>query len=76
MDELPRIESARRPFLFGAFGIADAMYAPVALRLSIYAVAMPPSAQRYVDAMLALPALADWIAEARTETEVLAQFER
>ena len=64
------------PFLFGTYGIADAMYAPVVLRLSIYAVAMPPSAQAYVDAMLALPALADWVAEARNETEVLAQFER
>lgn len=64
------------PFLFGAFGIADAMYAPVVLRLSIYAVTLPPPAQAYVDAMLALPALKDWITQAREETEVLAQFER
>jgi glutathione S-transferase len=67
---------ATGPFLFGEFGIADAMYAPVVLRFSIYAVALPPSAQAYADTILALPALREWIAHARTETEVLPQFER
>ena len=68
--------NAADPFLFGDFGIADAMYAPVALRFSIYAVALPPLAQAYADAILALPALKVWIAQAQTETEALPQFER
>ena len=63
-------------FLFGHFGIADAMYAPVALRFSIYQIPLPAAARDYVDHILALPALQQWIADAHTETEVLAQFER
>jgi glutathione S-transferase len=67
---------ASGPFLFGRFGVADAMYAPVVLRLSTYAVALPAPAQAYADAMLALPALQSWINDARSETDVLAQFEK
>ena len=55
--------------LFGQFGIADACYAPVATRFSTYAVTLPAAAQRYADALLALPAVRDWIAQARRETE-------
>jgi hypothetical protein len=68
--------AADGPFLFGDFGIVDAMYAPVALRFSIYEVRLPASAQHYVDNVLQLPALREWIAAARVETEVLTQFER
>ena len=63
------------PFLFGAFGAADAMYAPVAGRFTTYGVALPPPCQRYVGALLALPALQEWYAAARAEAEVLPQFE-
>jgi len=65
------------PWLFGAeYGIADAMYAPVVLRFTLYAVALPAPARAYADAVLALPALAAWIADARTEREVLPQFQK
>jgi glutathione S-transferase len=67
---------ASGPFLFGRFGVADAMYAPVVLRMSIYEVALPAPAQAYADAMLALPALQSWISDARSETDVLPQFEK
>ncbi len=63
------------PFLFGAFGIADAMYAPVATRFRTYAVGLSAVAQRYADMVLALPAVAEWYAAAHAETEVLPQFE-
>ena len=63
------------PFLFGNFCIADAMYAPVALRFSIYTVDLPDVARAYVDTVLALPALQAWVAAAQTETEVLPQFQ-
>ena len=66
---------ASGPFLFGRFAIADAMYAPVVLRLRTYEVEMPPEARAYADAILALPALQDWMAGAVAETEVLPQFE-
>ena len=57
------------PFLFGAFGCADAMYAPVALRFLVYGIALPPVAQAYVDAILALPAIAEWRAAAALESD-------
>src|SRR5262245_60579703 len=63
------------PFLFGGFGAADAMYAPVAGRFVTYGVALPARCQQYVDALMALPALQAWYAAARAETEVLPQFE-
>ena len=60
------------PFLFGGFGIADAMYAPVATRFRSYGVALPPAAQAYADALLALPALREWAA-AGAESERIAE---
>lgn len=62
-------------FLFGAFTIADAMYAPVASRFKTYAVELDPVCQAYVDAIHALPAMQRWISEATAETEVIAQYE-
>jgi glutathione S-transferase len=63
-------------FLFGTFGIADAMYAPVVLRLTIYQVPLPAVAQTYAATILALPSMQEWIDDARNETEVLEKFER
>lgn len=50
------------PFLFGAFSIADAMYAPVVLRFVSYDVALEGAERAYADAILALPALRAWLA--------------
>jgi len=55
--------------LFGQFTAADAFYAPVATRFRTYAVALPPAAQRYADALLDLSAVREWMAQARRETE-------
>lgn len=62
-------------FLFGRFSIADAMYAPVVLRLRSYGVGLPPESQRWAEMIVALPAMQQWIAAGRAETEVLPQFE-
>ncbi len=59
------------PFLFGAFGAADAMYAPVVWRFHTYAVEVSASARAYMDAMMALPAWREWRDAARRETWVL-----
>jgi glutathione S-transferase len=69
-------KAASGSFLFGAFGIADAMYAPVVLRFTIYQVSLPAVAQAYVDTMLALPSMQKWIEGALDEPDVLTQFER
>jgi len=59
--------AAGGPFLFGAFSIADAMYAPVVWRFQTYAVALPPATQAWTKAMLALPAMREWQAGALAE---------
>jgi len=66
----------RKPFLFGAFCAADAMYAPVVLRFRTYEMELPPICRAYADAVLALPALLEWIRDAERETESLPQFEQ
>lgn len=58
------------PFLFGAFTIADAMYAPVVLRFVTYAPPLSEIAAGYVERMLAEPAVAAWADDARRETRV------
>ena len=63
-------------FLFGRFCIADAMYAPVVLRFQTYGVALEGAARDYADAVLALPALREWVAAGVAETERIEQFER
>lgn len=57
------------PFLFGRFGIADAMYAPVVLRFQTYGVALEGAARGYADTVLALPAMQEWVADAQVEPE-------
>ena len=58
-------------FLFGAFGAADAMYAPVVSRLHTYGVKLGSTAHAYRDAVMALPAFAEWRAAALREPWVL-----
>jgi glutathione S-transferase len=64
----------RGPFLFGAFSIADAMYAPVATRFRTYGVELDPTCQAYADAVLALPAFLEWQAAAREEPWVITSY--
>jgi glutathione S-transferase len=59
------------PFLFGAFGAADAMYAPVVSRFHTYAVGVSAAARAYMDAVMALPAWREWRTAALQETWVL-----
>jgi glutathione S-transferase len=58
-------------FLFGHFTIADAMYAPVVSRFRTYKIALEEEAQRYADAIWALPALQEWLAAARNEPMII-----
>jgi glutathione S-transferase len=62
-------------FLFGRFSIADAMYAPVALRFMTYEVELDPGSMAYVKAIAILPAIQQWLTEAHAETEVVPQLE-
>ena len=64
------------PFLFGEFGIADAMYAPVVMRFNSYAPKLSPEAAAYAERVSALPAVAKWVEAARRETHIVADDER
>lgn len=60
------------PFLFGAFSNADAMYAPVASRFRTYvpdlkAYGDDGTAAAYVEAIFAMPEMAEWMDGARRE---------
>ncbi|MDX2144075.1 MAG: glutathione S-transferase family protein [Rhodospirillaceae bacterium] len=63
------------PFLFGAFSNADAMYAPVVTRFKTYGVELNPTAKAYSDAILALPAMQQWYADAAKEPWVEEKYE-
>jgi glutathione S-transferase len=58
-------------WLFGRFSIADAFYAPVALRFVTYSIAAPPAAQSFVDAVTRLASIREWVAAAAQEVESL-----
>ena len=60
------------PFLFGKFGIADAMFAPVASRFTTYGARLAGcgddgGAETYRAMMMSLPAMLDWGQAAKTE---------
>lgn len=61
-------------FLFGDFTIADAMYAPVITRFKTYAIDMDDVCSAYADAVLALPAMQKWTAEAAEEPWVIDKY--
>ena len=63
------------PFLFGPFGAADAMYAPVVARFHTYAVEVNVLARAYMDAVMDLPAWREWQTQALAETWVLPEDE-
>jgi glutathione S-transferase len=63
------------PFLFGAFGAADAMFAPVVHRFRTYAIDVTPAAKAYMDTMMALAAFVEWTRAGLAETLVIEKFE-
>lgn len=63
------------PWLFGHFTILDAMYAPVVLRFHTYRLEADPAMQEYMNTVLGHPAVVDWIAAGKAETDVIRAFE-
>jgi glutathione S-transferase len=63
------------PFLFGEFTIADAMFAPVAMRFNTYVPALSAAAGSYVARLADLPAVRQWIADARADERLIARYE-
>src|SRR5690606_27778323 len=69
------LERSGGPFLFGRFGIADAMYFPMLGRFRTYGVPMPAEVEEYAKAVDAVPAVRALIETARTAPR-LALYDR
>lgn len=65
------LEASGGPMLFGEFSIADAFFAPVAARIRGYRLGVRPTAQAYVEQVLGLPAVKQWVADALAERDFL-----
>jgi glutathione S-transferase len=81
--ELRRIDAMWRealaesggPFLFGAFGIVDAYFAPVCVRAQTYRLPLGAEAGGYAARILALPAMQEWSTAARAEHDFVEEDE-
>ncbi len=62
-------------FLFGAFGAADAMFAPVVTRFRTYGVKLDTDSDAYCNAVLAQPAMKEWIDAANHEPWLIQAYE-
>jgi glutathione S-transferase len=62
-------------FLFGDFGAADIMFAPVCTRFVTYSIPVSRFAERYIDAVTSHPFMQDWLAAAQDEDWVIERFE-
>lgn len=70
-----RAKQPSGPWLFGSFTIADAMFAPVALRFVTYGVELGGAAQAYVQTVRNHGPVKEWISAAELEPEVIESSE-
>jgi glutathione S-transferase len=63
------------PFLFGRFGAADAMYAPVVARLNTYSIKVSRETRAYMETVMALPAWGEWREGALAESWIVPEDE-
>ena len=61
------LQQHKGPMLFGDFGIADAYFAPVCMRLRTYQLPVPGAVTDYIRRVCALPGVKAWIADALAE---------
>ena len=66
------LEQHGGPMLFGQFSAADAFFAPVCLRLKIYALPVPEVINAYIARVCALPGVQAWIDDALAEHDFIA----
>jgi len=65
------LEAHKGPMLFGDFSVADAMFAPVVMRLSRFALPVPDAITAYMHRVETLPGVAAWIQGALQEKDFL-----
>jgi glutathione S-transferase len=66
---------AGRPFLFGAFSAADAMFAPVTARFTGYSIPLDPVCAAYVEAVQGTRGYQSWRLGALAEPWIIAEDE-
>ena len=66
------LASSGGPFLFGAYSIADAYYAPVVARLRSYCLPLPADLVDYADRLWASAGVTAWVQDALAEAQFLA----
>ncbi|USD67429.1 glutathione S-transferase family protein [Vibrio sp. SCSIO 43136] len=73
IDEIWSTQMAQYPdgWLFGEWSIADAMYAPVALRFKTYGIELSEGAKRYQQKQFESAAIQRWLEEASSETDIV-----
>lgn len=64
------------PFLFGTFGAADIMYAPVVTRFQTYGFTLPGFAQAYSEALLEHAWMREWTEAAEAEPWTIEKYEK
>ncbi|MES9963472.1 MAG: glutathione S-transferase family protein [Candidatus Sedimenticola sp. 20ELBAFRAG] len=62
-------------WLFGDYSIADAMYAPIALRFHGYSIPLEGTEQVYVESILNQPGIIEWIEAGKVEKEIIGEDE-
>ena len=62
-------------FLFGEWGAADMMYAPVVTRFITYSIPVPRFALAYMQAVISHPHMQEWIGGAQAEDWVIEKYE-
>ncbi|KWT94198.1 MULTISPECIES: glutathione S-transferase family protein [unclassified Variovorax] len=61
------LEAHGGPMLFGEFGIADAYFAPVGVRIKTFGLPVPAGVTAYIERVQQLPGVKAWIDEALVE---------
>ena len=70
------LASAKGPFLFGSKpGMADAMFAPVVTRFLTYDVKLDSDCAAYCKAIMALPAMQEWVEGAKAEPDEVVELD-
>ena len=67
VEQIWELHEQTGDFLFGKFSIADAFFAPVVMRVISYGLPTNQKSQAYMNKIIHVPAIAQWIAEAKLE---------
>jgi glutathione S-transferase len=63
------LEKYKGEFLFGNLSVADCMYAPVVSRFHTFGVETSKPVAAYMDRVMALPAMQEWMKAAQAEVD-------